>query len=437
MTSGREYLIKINSCKEENVGLDAKQELALQKARDGKNIFISGSAGKGKSYTVNKIKDNNTIFVAPTAIAAMNVQGSTLHRTLGLPIGIPTDADFMKASRKVRDLFSVYSPVKRIVFSEFGMMRMDMFEVINSKLQTIRGNNRPFGGISVIAEGDCYQLPPIVSGYEEQAYYERYNSPFAFDSEIFDFEVIELDKVYRQNDKRQIEMLNSIRIKDKYYKFALDSIVKEAKHYVANEDVSVLCCYRKDVAKYNRKYFRKLSTPIFEFKARITNITKEDEWKDAIIPSTLQLREGAKVIFKANDEEELYINGEKGEVVYVDKVTVVVRKSNGQEVSVKPFEWERYEYRNKTGKLEKEVTSKYSQLPLQLAYATSIHSSQSQTLDEVAIDIGAGCFDSGMLYTALSRVRDLRNLSFVRPPSYEDVIVDKRIKDFYRRVGVI
>lgn len=407
-----------------------EQNRALKLIMEGKNVLITAEAGTGKSYVINQILDPNTILVAPTGLAALNIKGATCHRTFGLPLGVPTADDFMKASRKMQDLFNVMSPVKRIIIDEVSMLRLDMFELINSKLQMVRGNNRPFGGIQVIVSGDYGQLDPIITAREEQIYYDQYKSPFNFDSPSFNFELVEFTKVFRQEDKRQSRMLSSIRNKDKYYKHALDTIIKESKPFVPSPDVTVLCCYKADVRKYNYKYFKKLDTPIFEFKARIG--MNDDKWSDSAVPHTVSLREGARVMFKANDPDGEYVNGEKGIVSYVDNVVVKVKKTNGQEVLVKPFVWEKYEYKSKWGVLEKEVISTFSQIPLELAYATSIHSAQGQTLDEIAIDIGKGCFSSGQLYVALSRCRDLKNISFVTPPSYEDVILDKRVKEFYR-----
>jgi len=414
------------------ITLSQEQEMALSKIRDGKNVLLTAEAGCGKSVVIDHILDPNTILCAPTGIAALNIKGTTCHRTFGLPLGVPTAQDFMSASRKAKDLFGVYSPVKRIVIDEISCLRMDMFELINSKLQMVRGNNKPFGGLQIIVVGDFFQIDPVITSYEEEAYYSEYSSPFCFKSAAFQFELVELTKVFRQQDERQAKMLSSIRQKDKNYKFALDAIIKESTPYVPNEDVTVLCNYKADVRKYNRKYFKRLETPIFTYQARIENILTEDKWADSTVGHKVELREGARVMFKANDENGEYVNGEKGIVTYVDKVMVRVKKHNGREVTVLPNTWEKYNYRNKLGNLEKEVVSKFTQIPLELAYAQSVHVSQGQTLNNVAIDIGKGAFSHGQLYVALSRVKDLKSIAFVKEPTYNDVIVHKDVKQFYR-----
>lgn len=417
-----------------NIILSEEQQKAVDKIKSGGRYFLTAEAGCGKSVVVDHVKDENTIVVAPTGAASLLIGGTTVHKTFSIPIGIPTIADFMTVSKKVQNLFNPYSPVKRIIIDEISCLRMDTLELINSKLQMVRGNKRPFGGLDVLVVGDGFQLPPIVSKHEHEAYFSQYDSKYCFDSKIFDFEMIELTHVFRQEDKRQSQMLSSIRKKDKHYRQALDAIVKEAKPYAPSPDITVVCCYRSDVRKYNRKYFKLLDTPIFTFDAKINNILSEDQWKDSAVSHKLELRVGAKVMFRCNDPEYRFVNGEKGEVVDVCNVSVKVKKNNGVVVDVFPNTWQRFNYRNKYGVLDKEVTSEFTQIPLELSYAMSAHLAQGQTLDEVAIDVGRGCFDSSQLYVMLSRCKDLKNISFVRPPSYEDVIVDKKVKEFYRRL---
>lgn len=417
-----------------SIVLSDEQSYALERIRAGSNVLVTGKGGSGKSLIIKEINDQNSVLVAPTGVASLLINGATAHRTFGLPLGVPVPHDFLTVSRKVRDLFSVYSPVKRIILDECSMLRADMLELIDAKLKLIRGNNLPFGNIQLVLTGDFFQLDSFVAKNDEEAFYSQYSSPFNFNSKVFDFEVVELTKSFRQSDTRQAAMLDSIRRKDKNYRFALDTIVKEAKPYVPNPDVPVLCAFKKDVRKYNHKYFRKLETPLFEYKARIEHVTSEDGWSDSIVPHTLKLKEGAKVIFKANCPDGDYVNGERGQITYLDSINVRVKKLNGKEVLVKPHTWEKFAYANKRGKLEKDVVSKFTHIPLDLGYAISIHSAQGSEFDEIAIDFGDRLWAHGQAYVALSRAKDLKKLSFVRPPHYEDIVCAKEVKEFYRRV---
>lgn len=417
-----------------SITLSEEQQYAVDRIKSGANVLLTSEAGCGKSVVVNHVKDENTVLVGPTGISSLLIGGATAHKTFSLPTTVPTPNDFMQVPRKVQDLFNPMSPVNKIIIDEASCLRLDMFELINSRLQLARRSNRPFGGISLVLVADYFQLPPIVSKWDHEAYYSQYDSKFNFDSDLFNFELVELTKVFRQSDERQAAMLRSIREKTKYYKFALDTIVKEAKPYVPSPDTCVVCCYKSDVKKYNRKYFRMLDTPIYKYKAKIQKILSDDAWKESSVAHDLELRVGAKVMFRCNDKEGSFVNGERGQVVDLCKVSVKVKKENGTVVDVLPNTWERYQYSNKFGVLEKEVTSTFTQIPLDLAYSMSSHLAQGQTLDNVAIDVGAGCFDSSQLYVMLSRCKDLRNISFVKPPQYSDVIVDKRVKEFYRRL---
>ncbi len=417
------------------IKLSEKQQLVVDKIIGGANVAVVGSGGVGKSVIIKTITDYSTVVVAPTGMAALQIGGTTAHKAFGLPLGVPTLEDTMRASRKSTDLFNRYSPVKRIIIDEVSMLRTDMLELIDHKLQLIRNNSKPFGGLQVCVFGDWLQLPPIITSSEEKAFYSQYKSPYNFTSKSFIFETIELTEVFRQSDKRQVAMLNSIRRKDKYYRHALDTIIKESLPYTPSDNTTIICCYNKDVKRYNRKYFKRLDTPIFTYKARIETLKGEpDDWKQSVVPHNLELRVGAKVIFRCNDIGGEYVNGEKGEVVYLDNVCVIVKKDSGIEVEVCLNTWEKIEYKSKFGVLEKEPTSTFTQIPLALAYATSVHLVQGQTLDNIAIDVGDGCFDYGQLYVALSRCKDLKKVSFTKPPTYEDVRVNKEVIKFYEEI---
>lgn len=411
-----------------------KQQLAISKIKAGSNLFLSGGAGRGKSWVINQILDKHTVLCAPTGIAALNIKGVTCHSVFGLPLGLPNAEDMHKISRKMQDLFNNNSPVRRIIIDEIGTLRIDMLQTIDLKLKNLRGNNLPFGGLQVVVVGDFYQLEPVVGFNEYDVFYERHKSPFCFDSYLWNFETVILDKAYRQENKRQVKLLDSIRMKDKYYKLALDTISKECKPYTDANDSMHLCCFRDDAKKYNDKFYNALTSKEYSYKCKIDG-KKLDKWEESVVPHNLTLKKDAKVMFKANDVGGRYVNGEMGRVVSLDEYTIRVKKDRtGEIVEVDEYTWEKFEYMNFGDGLEKEPVSTFTQFPLQLGWAATGHSSQGCTLDDVVIDVGRGCFAHGQLYMMISRVRDLTNMSIAGNIAYSDIICDKRVKEFYKRI---
>lgn len=409
-----------------------KQQEAIGLINKGESIFITGSAGKGKSWVIDQVADNNTILAAPTGIAALNIGGSTCHKLFSLPIGLPQPSDKYTISKKTRGLFSTHSNVKRLIIDEIGMLRVDYFDLISEKLKIIRNNDKPFGGLQVVVVGDFFQLEPIVSQKEWDIFFESYSSSFCFTSNNWIFKTIELDKVYRQSDERQVRILNSIRTKDKYYELALKRIIEECKHYDYDEDILHLCCYKNDAESINKKHYNKLTTQQYTFNAHITGI---DKWNDSPVPLKLELKEGCKVLVCANDIDGEYVNGDRGIVKNIYNNKIILELENGKEVVVDKFTWEKYDY-TKIGKnVIKNIISTMRQFPLRLGWAITIHKSQGMTLNDCAIDIGRGCFSHGQCYMALSRIRDLKNMSLANPIHPNNIIVRQEVIDFYDRLN--
>ena len=409
------------------------QESAIQRISEGKNVFVTGAGGVGKSWVIKQINDKFTVLCAPTGIAALNIEGATAHSVFGLPIGLPTHKDKITVSKKVRQLFGPESKVKRIIIDEGPMMRADTLELIDRKLKLARQSSLPFGGIQVVVFGDFYQLEPIVGWGEKEHYYKKYESAYCFSVPVWNFETIFLEKVYRQSDERQIAMLNSIRKADKWCVRALEKIVAEAKPYELCKDTLHLCSYKDDAEAINKKFYRRVKGEERTFFA-IVDGNKKDKWNEVPVPQTLNLKVGCKVLICANDATGDYVNGDRGTIVgFYNEYVKVQLESTGAEVLVEEFTWEKYQYGSGTGGLTKKAVGTFQQMPLQLGWAVSIHKSQGMTLDNVAIDVGRGCFSAGQFYVALSRVRDLRNLSFVRPVHPNNIIVRQEVHDFYEQ----
>lgn len=402
-----------------------KQQLAIEAIKSGKNVFITGSGGVGKSWVIQQVTDKNTVVVAPTGIAALNVQGITCHKAFGLPIGLVQQSDYAKPNRNVNNLFGGVG-VKRIIIDEVGMLRSDYLDLINHRLQQARYNKLPFGGIQVVLVGDFYQLEPIVSEAEQSFFFKKYTTPFAFGAKCWNFDTIELDKVYRQSDVRQVQLLNSIRKKEHNYTQSLAEI--SAMSLQSDEDCLHLCSYKKDAFTINTRYFNEVKGQSKTYTAYVSG-----KWNDSekAVDDMIQIKVGCKVLICANDMEGTYVNGDRGVVTALHPDSVDVLLDSGNTVNVEYFTWEKYEY-SKVGRgFSKDVCGMFKQLPIRLGWAIVVHKAQGMTLDKVSLDVGRGCFSHGQLYVALSRVRNLEQLHLSRPLKEEDVILRSEVKDFY------
>lgn len=405
------------------------QQVAYDAAQSGKNIFITGSGGNGKSFLTKALTTPRTVVVAPTGIAALNVNGSTCHRTFGLPFGLPVAKDFQTVSAKVAKLFGG-DFVQRIIISEVGMVRTDMLSLIDKKLRLMRGSSLPFGGIQVIVEGDFYQLEPIVSRQEEEHFYDKHEHPFAFGSKSWEFTTYELTDPQRHPNIDHYNILNKIRVGDKS---GLKELLDVSKPYELSSEISHLCCYNRDAANVNSHWYKANSNKEYHFKAYIEGSITE---KDVPVPEDLLIKIGCKVMLCANDTAGLYVNGDMGLVAMVTPATIMVMLTKNDTdiiVEVERFAWNTFGYSRVGGNLAKDIAGTFVQFPIALGWAISVHKSQSLTLDSVAIHTGSGTFSHGQFYTACSRVRDLTNLSFIRKGniSYKDLIVKQEVKDFY------
>lgn len=412
-----------------NVELDEQQEYAISRIREGSNVFISSPAGYGKSVISRQVSDSTTVVGCPTGAAALNEGGYTLHKLFKLPLSSPTVRDWSKCPKEVKSLFGEDSGISRLLIGEVGMLRADYLGLINKRLQLAKGNTLPFGGIQVVTSGDLLQLSPIVGAKERYSFNKQYDSPYAFSSDAWNFERIELLKSYRTVDEQQVMMLESIRKKDKWSGMNLAKIQSEAEKYDIEKDQLHLCCYRADAYNYNMyRYNQHIGT---ERKYLGKRSKKTDMWKEAPVPVDLLLKIGCRVIIKANCMEGNYVNGDRGTVVLFGKDFVRVELERGGIVDVTPFTWEKKGLVNDSGELVSKVESKLEQVPLALGYAISVHASQGATIQSAALDIGKGCFAEGQLYTSLSRMTDLRNLSFVKYVNKSNIKVSQDVLNFY------
>lgn len=410
-----------------------RQQMAIDAIKRGSNVFVSGPAGVGKSYVAEKAQREGTVVVAPTGVAALNVGGMTAHKAFGLPVGLVTNDDYGPVPDKMFDLFSRSSGVNCIQIDEVGMLRADYFELMDYRLRQVRRSDEPFGGIQVTGFGDFFQLEPIVSNNEQRPFYEVFDSPYCFDSDSWVFNTFMLEKVYRQSDERQVKILNSLRTGDKHRFLALQRIKEECAEYENTVDTLHLCCYRKDADKINQYWFNQIDAPIQQYWAYKEG---NDKWNDAPVDHVLALKVGAKVLMCANSPDGDYVNGDRGEVLELGAGYVLVELLDGRIIKVVPNKWCKYDYQNGSNGVERVPSSTFKQMPIRLANAMTIHKVQGMTLDKAAVHVGRGCFSAGQLYVALSRIRDIKNMSFVNPLRRTDLITSQKVQEFYKKIKV-
>lgn len=414
--------------------LNTKQNYAFNQVMTGGNVFISGPGGVGKSVLVNKIRDlcqDDTVFLAPTGIAAQNIKGSTIHRTFRFRLGYLDPAQRAHVNDKVRELFSDDS-IKRIVIDEISMVRADIFTAVDIALRKSKRRNKPFGGLQVIVVGDFFQLSPVLNtnSTEGEHFLKEFSSPFCFDTDSWreaGFQTIELDEIMRQSDAEFINALNSIRTRDMYFEDSLEFLNQKGmeKEDLA-EDMLFLCSTNKEADTVNKHNYDDLLG-----EERVYFGKKKGPFKDMPVPECLSLKEGCKVLVCANAQDESYFNGMTGIVQKMFNDSISVKLETGDTVLIREFKWTEFEYFNGPDGMGIKPVAEYQQFPLKLGYACTVHKSQGLSLSQAAIYTGNGFFAHGQAYVGFSRLRTLAGLYVLKEIARKDIIVDRRVTDFY------
>jgi len=405
-------------------------------------IFVSGKAGVGKSVLIKEIKknikDKNVVVLAPTGVAAINVEGQTIHSFFGFGIDILTTDNVSAATAKKKSLLE---NIDLLVIDEISMVRADLMDAIDTKLKKTRRSEEPFGGVQILGVGDLFQLSPVVKN-DERAYFEvNYESEFFFNAKCLEgskFKSIILDNVFRQKDQEFVNILNKIRVNEDHRE-SLGKINRgcygiNGEHRDIKRDIT-LTARNTRAEEINNIKLDKLPGSISSYEATIKGRFKVK----MVTPEILNLKQGAQVMFTKNNGKN-WVNGTLGEIVGVGRNEIKVKiKDTGKIEDVKRETWEvkKYEYDYRTNKIKEEATAEFTQFPLTLAWALTIHKSQGLTLDSIKVDLGGTgkAFATGQSYVALSRCKTMEGISLQDPMSMEDVKTDQRIVDFYNIIG--
>ena len=400
-----------------------------------RNIFLTGKAGTGKTTLLHKIINTcykNTVVVAPTGIAALNAGGVTIHSMFQLPFAsfLPTLSnppivnEFLRFENRfsLRKHFQMHKNKQQVIrnmelliVDEVSMLRADVLDAMDYMLQFIRKDKRPFGGVQVLFIGDLLQLPPVVKQEEWEVLKHYYKGMYFFQSEVITQNpllYVELETIYRQTDKLFISILNHLRENQ-----LTSEDIKQLEKYVQPDfpkkhlkDYITLTTHNAKADAMNQREMSKLSSPLFSYEADIV-----DDFPEYLYPieKVIQLKEGARVMFIKNDisGEHLFFNGKMGTVVSLSEGEITVKLDGGRVINVERYEWEnvRYKLNETTKDIEEERLGSFTQYPLRLAWAITIHKSQGLTFEKAILDL-ASVFASGQAYVAFSRLRSLEGL---------------------------
>ena len=399
-------------------------------------VFVTGNAGTGKSTLIRYLRnvlDLRLAVVAPTGVAALNVGGVTIHSLFHLPPKIHEEADI----KRVYDR-KLYQKLQLLVIDEVSMVRCDLIDSIDRFLRKNRSSKEPFGGVQLLLIGDLFQLPPVAPKQEWDVLRAKgYTSPYFFSSfslQKTSLVYVELTVTYRQEDRNFVDLLNRTRIADD-----IDFLIRELNGRCWQQDGSsadiILTSTNNGADQINRGRLHGLPSNEFSFKGRIEGKFNIEETR-LPSPFDLRLKVGAHVMFTKNDEQKRWVNGTLGVISKIEQNAIrveLVSDSRGMKRDVLPVTWEKYKYAydQEEDSIVARVEGQYTQYPLMLAWAVTIHKSQGKTLDSVLIDLGSGAFDFGQAYVALSRCRSIEGIQLARPIQKSDVKCDPIVKRFY------